>query len=98
VAHGVISGAYFTTSASLGQRLFPHSTFAQFASAAGLISAIVTIAVSPLFGKILDISGHQYRYTYLMSFILTALATLLMLVVYRQFVSRGGPKCYVAPN
>ncbi|NNM89186.1 MAG: hypothetical protein HKL95_11805 [Phycisphaerae bacterium] len=30
IAHGVVSGTYFTVSASLGQRLFPYATYAQF--------------------------------------------------------------------
>jgi len=98
VAHGVISGTYFTTSASLGQRLFPHSTFAQFASAAGLVTAVATIAISPFFGVVLDVSGHHYRYTYLMSFILTILALFLMLIVYRLFLRLGGPNHYAAPQ
>ena len=96
--HTVLSGCYYTTSASLGQRLFPHSTFAQFASAAGLVSATASIALPVLFGAALDWSGHQYRYTFLMSSGIAMVATVLMLAVHARFMRLGGPRHYVAPE
>jgi len=98
LAHGVLSGTYGTAGASLAQRLFPHSTFAQFASAAGLMGTAASMALSPLFGLALDLSGHQYRLTFLMSCGLGVLATIVMVVVHARFMRLGGPEHYVAPE
>ena len=43
IAHGVISGSFFTATASLQQRLFPRESFAQFASAGGIIDLAINI-------------------------------------------------------
>ena len=98
MVHTVLSGCYYTTSASLGQRLFPHSTFAQFASAAGLVSSAASIVLPLLMGYALDLSGSQYRYTFLMSSGLAVVAVILMLSVHTRFMRLGGPKGYVAPE
>jgi MFS family permease len=98
VAHTVLSGCFYTTSFSLGQRLFPRSTFAQFASAAGLVGSAAGIVLPFLIGFALDLSGSQYRYTFLMGSILAMVATALMLVVHAWFMRLGGPKGYVAPE
>lgn len=98
VAHGVVSGTYFTTTASLGQRLYPRSRFAQFASAGGILGALAGAAVPPLIGLYLDLSGHHYRHTFLMSFALTVVALGLMLMVYRRFQVLGGVAGYRAPE
>ena len=98
MVHTVLSGCYYTSSASLGQRLFPHSTFAQFGSAAGLMGSAASFGLVPLFGVALDLTGHQYRYTFLMSSGLAMVATVLMLVVHAKFMRLGGPEHYVAPE
>ncbi|MGO8705972.1 MAG: MFS transporter [Candidatus Brocadiia bacterium] len=98
VAHCVLSGVYYTTSASLAQRLLPRSTFAQFNSAAGLVGAAIGMATSPLIGGILDWSGHQYRYTFLMGSGIAVFAAILLLIVHTRFMRYGGPKNYVAPE
>jgi Na+/melibiose symporter-like transporter len=98
VGHSVMAGTYGTTVGSLSQRLLPHSTYAQFASAAGLLSSAVNIVLSMLFGVVLDLSGHQYRYTFLMSSGIAVAAMVLMIVVHRKFMRLGGPEHYVAPE
>jgi MFS family permease len=98
MVHTVLSGCYYTTSASLGQRLLPHSRFAQFASAAGLVSSAASIVLPLLFGYALDLSGSQYRYTFLMSSSLAVVAAILMLTVHTRFMRLGGPQAYVAPE
>jgi MFS family permease len=97
VLHGVISGSFFTCSASLGQRLFPHLKFAQFASAAGIIGSLATIIIGPAMGVVLDASGKVYRYTFGLGGVLALLALVAAWVVYKQFVRFGGPDNYVAP-
>jgi hypothetical protein len=57
VLHGVLSGTYFTCAASLGQRLFPRSKYAQFASAAGIVGSLATVFLAPGIGKAIDASG-----------------------------------------
>jgi len=98
VAHVVISGTYYTTTASLSQRLFPRLKFAQYASARGILSAITGMVFTPVFGKIIELTGTQYRYTYLMSCILCCTAIGLLLVVHYHFMKLGGPMGYIAPE
>lgn len=98
VLHGVISGCFFTCCASLGQRLYPHAKYAQFASAAGIVGSIAGMVTGPAVGAALDASGSVYRYTYAMAGVF-ALATLVTgSVVYSKFLRLGGPDGYVAPN
>jgi MFS family permease len=98
VAHGVLSGTFFTATASIGQRLFPRSTFAQFASAGALVLALGSIFLPPAMGKVLDLSEHAYRYTFLAGSVLAVLAVAACLVVHRRFMQLGGPRNYVAPE
>ena len=98
ISHGVISGVYFTATASLGQRLFPKASFAQFAAAAGILANLATTLIPPLIGEYLDHAGHIYRYVYLMGSGFAAVGCVLLLVVYVKFLKLGGPKNYVAPS
>lgn len=97
VAHGVLSGTYFTSAASLGQRLFPRDKFAQFASAAGIIAAPANMALAPVVGTIVDWTGDEYRYTFLSASVLAFIALWASWHVHSQFMKLGGPKNYVAP-
>jgi len=97
VLHGVLSGTYFTCAASLGQRLFPQTRFAQFASAAGVVGALATMVMAPAIGLALDLSGDNYRLTFYIGAGLAALALGAARFVYGQFVTLGGPKNYAAP-
>ena len=96
--HTIISGCYFTLSASLGQRLFPHALFAQFNSAAAMSSAIATVLLSALLGKLLVLLGSDYRYLFLFGTVTTALGACCLWVVYRHFLRLGGDRAYQAPD
>ncbi|MCF7689172.1 MAG: MFS transporter [Cephaloticoccus sp.] len=96
--HGVLSGCYFTGAAALGQMLFPKMKFAQFASAGGMILALANVAFGPLLGLLLDWLGHDYRYTFGMGCLISMLALLASILVYRRFMALGGPQGYVAPE
>lgn len=98
VAHGVLSGCFFTTTASLGQRLFPRVRFAQFYSALLLVQALGMALVPFVIGKVLDHSHHAYRLTFLAAGILSILSVIASLVVNRYLVRYGGPKNYQPPE
>ncbi len=97
ILHGVISGVYFTGAASLGQRLFPKSQFAQFATAGGILASISFMVLPPSVGLFLDLSGHNYQLTFLMGFVIAVVSLLPLFVVYRKFLALGGDKHYAAP-
>lgn len=98
VIHTVLSGTYFTATASLGQALLPRSKFGQFASAGSVLTALVSMTVGPVLGGMLDTTGHNYRLTFVAGFILSCVAALVMFVVYRRFMQMGGPTGYIAPG
>ena len=98
VAHGVLSGTYFTSAASMGQRLYPQAKFAQFASAAGAVGAVCNMVLAPLLGMLIDASGSIYRFTYGVGGGFALVALLVALGVYVQFLKYGGPKNYQAPD
>lgn len=97
VAHGVISGIYFTGSASLGQRLYPRDKFAQFASAASMVASPASMALAPLVGAVLDHSGKDYHITFFIGGGLALTSLVLAFFVHRQFMRFGGPSGYAAP-
>src|SRR6185503_17196667 len=98
LAHGVISGMYFTSAASMSQALLPRMKFGQFSSASSLLTSICTMALSLVIGLILDASRHNYRLTYVGSGVLAVVAVFVLLVVYQRFMKLGGPDGYVAPE
>jgi len=97
VLHGVLSGCYFTSAASLGQRLFPQEKFAQFASAAAMVAAPANMLLAPVMGMFIDRLGNVYRYTFLVGCGLALLAFIVACFVYKSFIRLGGPKAYQAP-
>lgn len=98
IATGVLSGTWQTATASLPQRLFPQSSFAQYASAMGIVGGVCNVVLPPLVGRFLDLTHHVYRYTHLVSCGIATLALIVSLVLYRKFVTLGGPRSYVAPE
>jgi MFS family permease len=98
LAHGILGGCYGTGAAAINQMLFPKIKFAQFASAAGLISALVNIGFGPLLGLLLDRLGRDYHYTFGVGGLLGLAALAVGLVVYRKFQALGGTRNYVPPE
>ncbi len=98
VAHTILSGTYFTTSAPLGQLLYPKAKYGQYSSAGGIIGGIIGLAWSPCMGEIIDLSGNNYHLTFLMGFIFCCISLVLLLVVYVRFMRLGGPRGYIAPD
>lgn len=98
VMHSVLGGAYITSAASLGQRLFPHSRFAQFASAGEVFVAVASMVVAPAIGTLIDVSGKNYRLTFFAGGLLALGALCLAFYVYARFKKLGGPSNYAAPE
>lgn len=98
VVHGVISGCYFTSAASLGQRLFPRSKFGQYSSAAGLFGSVSMMAIGPAMGALVDLTGRDYRSTFVIGGLLAMVALAAAWQVYVRFLRLGGPRGYVAPE
>lgn len=97
IGHGVVSGMFFTCAASIQQRLFPKEKFAQFASAAGILTALANMAIAPLVGWVLDLTDSNYSNTYFSGLVICILALICYGVTYRHFMKLGGPKGYVPP-
>jgi MFS family permease len=97
VLHGVLSGCYFTSAASLGLRLFPKSKYAQFASAAGLMGSVFGMVIGPLIGSLIDVTGNLYHHTFTSGCVLSLIALAAALHVHGKFIRLGGVKNYVAP-
>ncbi len=94
---GIVAGSYGTVSASLPMRILPRSAFAQFNSAAGLVTSCCQVLYLPALGKFLDLTGHQYIYTFLIGSVIALAAVGCGLVFYRRFRACGGVDRYVAP-
>ena len=78
--------------------LFPKLKFAQFASSAAVISALVNIGFGPALGLLLDGLGRDYHFTIGLSGLLGLAAFGTGLAVYRRFTALGGLKNYSAPE
>lgn len=98
VLHGVVSGCYFTGAASLAQRLFPRSKFAQFSSAAGIVISVATMTTAPAIGLLIDTNGKDYSLTFGIGSILAALALASTWFVHLQYQRLGGSSNYIAPE
>jgi MFS family permease len=98
VVTGVLAGCFWTSSASLGQRLFPRSRFAQYSSAAAILTSVASLILGPGLGEMLDLTGNDYRQTFTVSAILAALALVSGCYVYYWFLRFGGPLHYTAPE
>lgn len=97
IAHTVLSGTYFTLTASLLLRLFPQSRFAQYQSAQGILGTLAMIFVVPLIGKLIDLSGN-YRLIFYAGALLALLTAMLLFACYRRFRQYGGPDHYTPPE
>lgn len=96
--HGVLMGSFLTGTASLRQRLFPTSKFAQFWSASNIVLGLGYVVIPPAVGLWLDATGNVYRYTFAGSAVLAGFGIVAFLVVHRRFMALGGPRGYVPPE
>lgn len=98
IAHGVISGTYFTITSGMPALLFPKAKFSQYCSASGIIGSLGGMALGPILGLLLDWSGHNYRNVFIVGFVLMAVALAISVPVYLKFLALGGKENYVAPE
>lgn len=96
--HTVVSGVYFTGTASLAPRLLPQAKFAQFASAASLLTALGIMILTPTLGALIEYLGHQYRYAFLLAAVLSTLSAGAFILLLRGYNRLGGDKSYVPPE
>lgn len=97
IGHTVVSGMYVTGTMSSSQRLLPKAKFAQFGAAGGLVGALFGLVVSPLVGIILDWTGSDYRFTFVIGGVFAAIGLVGNFVVLRYYKALGGDAAYVAP-
>ncbi len=97
VIQGIIAGAYATVGISLPMRVMPRKAFAQFNSAAEMVSCISVVLYVPLIGKFLDWIHNQYHYTLLVGAGMALAAVFCGIFFYRRFQALGGVKHYEAP-
>jgi hypothetical protein len=95
--HGVCSGSYFTCSASLGNRLYPASHFARYASAAGILISLSALFFPVAMGALIDWGGEAYHWVFPAAGGIALCGLVLTVSVYRQFLRHGGLKSYAAP-
>lgn len=98
ILHGVVTGSYFTLSASYAQKLFPRELFAQFNSALAIAVALSWIFVSTVVGSILDLSGHRYELVWYAGAFFSFCGIAFLWVVYRKYQALGGDAGYHAPS
>jgi MFS family permease len=98
VMHSVLGGAYLTSAASLGQRLFPHARFAQFASAGEAFVAVASMVLAPAVGMMIDAADRDYRLTFFAGALLSLGALGCAFYVHARFKKLGGPANYIAPE
>ena len=98
VAHGVVSGLFYTVQVPVYQRLLPAGKFGQFYSAANLLVGLGFVILPAAIGLMLDATGNVYRYTFLSGGLIAVTAAVTLLAVHARFMRMGGPKGYVAPE
>jgi MFS family permease len=101
--HLFVSGLYISASGALAQMLLPRLKFGQFASASLVVTSLLGMAMAYGLGVLLDATKldatrSNYRLTYVVAASLAGITLVLMVILYRKFMSLGGPKGYVAPE
>jgi MFS family permease len=96
--HTVISGCYFTATASIGQRLLPRAKFAEISSAGGIIGGIIAMFVPPGLGLFIKWMHNDYRYVFLLASIAATATCLSYLLLLQEYNARGGDAAFVPPE
>jgi MFS family permease len=90
VLHVLVSGAYYTASASLPMVLFPRARFLQFDAAKRLFFSTSNTVLSFLLGPMLDVTGHDYGLTLCFGALLAAGSVVTFRTLFRAARGRVG--------
>jgi hypothetical protein len=64
---------------------------------AGLCGSVSMMAIGPAMGAVIDLTGRNYRYTFVIGGMLALVALIAAWMVYVRFMRLGGPRAYTAP-
>lgn len=98
IIHGVISGAFFTTTASLLARLLPGTSFSQRAGAKAAIAGIMTVIGTAGLGVLLKVIANDLDVIFLVGALLATGAAVGWMALFGQYRCLGGYHGYVAPE
>jgi MFS family permease len=98
VVHGVLSGAFMTSTASLLPRVLPRHRFSELAAASAALTALLTVLFTPGMGLIIDMAGRDFRLIFLAAGLVSGIGALGWILVMREFARLGGSRRYVAPG
>ncbi len=98
VLHTVVAGIYLTGTASIMQRLFPRSKFAQFASAAALVAAICSMVLPPILGVCIERAHHDYNLVFIIGCCIAVTSLFAYFGVLSRFKKLGGDEAYAPPG
>jgi len=98
IAHGVLSGAFFTSTAALLLMLLPRARFSEYAAASAALTALMTVVLTMSMGGILDLLGRDFRIIFLGGGLVAGLAAVGWLFLMRGFNQLGGIKNYAPPG
>jgi MFS family permease len=104
VLHTVVAGCYWTASGTILMHLLPKASYAEYGSAAHVVSSAVAIPLSLCVGRLLDASkgspdgSANYLLVFLAGGGVSLAAVLLWIPLTRAFNRRGGVAAYQAPE
>ena len=84
VAHGVVSGCFFTVQVPIFQRLLPAAKFGQLFSAANLLLGLGSVVLPATIGQFLDVTGNVYRHTFLTGGVIGLMGFVALIEVHRR--------------
>ena len=76
--------------------LFPPDKYGQFSSANAIINCVFLFLANWLGGICIDKFG--YRFIFIWDFMFTLAATVFLMIVYFDFMKRGGDRNFKAPE
>ena len=95
--HTVLAGTYMTATASIAQRLLPKEKFGQLTSAGGIVWGVSSMILPPALGVFIGKMNHDYRFVFLLAFLLASASAIAFVYLYKSYNRLGGDKDYKAP-
>ncbi len=98
MAHGIFATTFNTAAASMPFRLLARTRYTVLSAGTGIVGTVAAMIVTPLLGKLLDMTNSEYRYSYLVGCGYVVLGMPLYYIVYRKIQALGGLEHYTAPD